>query len=510
MDYDQVIANAVKGVNPLISGSLPPLSTGQPLVPQDNLRDVMSRAMVPEFTPTGEDRSTAMAKIGMSLMQPRMPGESNVGNIGRAANVGIDYLDQAKQRQQTQAIAQATLGSQVRTADVQARQGEMNLQKMAQQYPMEVAELQEKLKQLTLEGKTKEYQAIVAAVKADPGRVLREINADLKLKEAQAGAQEAHGRFWDKYGNYLEQGKPAANQRQNMHTNVLDDGRQVTDYMVNGKMYHEILTPGVSDMTKATKLAEKMLKAEKSYGWFGGPTPQEIQTRAQELMQPKVTTINHMGQSVQPPAEGGTPASSSTTPTPTVGQPEQVGGPTDTGLPTESPADARAAATRSADVIQSELAAEKDPAKKEVLQREFDRAKLIASSDNPHTVGRAKNPASVAQPVTQPTATRTGGVEVWTPEKIDQTLGKAPTGTGSTPKPPEEDVLPHERGARAMQTPMAAGKPVGVAEIRAILQKPKHNAGELLALESYKDSDELMPLERTKIAAALKRGKLQK
>lgn len=439
MDYDQIIANAVKGVNPLVSGSLPPLSTGQPLIPQNNLQDVMSRAMVPEFAPTGEDRSTAMAKIGMSLMQPRMPGESTVGNIGRAANVGIDYLDQAKQRQQQQAIAQATLGSQVRAQDVQARQGEMNLQKMAQQYPMEVAELQEKLRQLTLEGKTKEYQAIVAAVKADPGRVLREINADLKLKEAQATTTEAHGRFWDKYGTYLEQGKPSANQRQNMNVHDIGDGRTMTTYMVNGKIYHEIINPGVPDMQKATKLAEKMLKAEKSYGWFGGPTPQEIQTRAAELMKPGMVTFDHAMRPVQPPVEGGSSPSSSPTGTPAVGpqtSPEQLSGPTDTGLPTETPADARAAA-RSADVIQSELTAEKDPAKKEVLQREFDRAKLIASSENPHTVGRAKNPASVAQPAVA-TKTGSGAVEVWTPEKIDQTLGKAPTGAGSTTATPSE------------------------------------------------------------------------
>src|SRR6266513_3122994 len=321
MDYDQIIANAVKGVNPLISGGLPPLSTGQPLIPTNNLQDVMSRSMVPEFAPTGEDRSTAMAKIGMSLMQPRMPGESNVGNIGRAANVGIDYLDQAKQRQQQQAIAQATLGMQGRTADVAAWQGEMNLQKMAQQYPMEVAELQEKLKQLTLEGKTKEYEAIVAAVRREPGMVLRSINADLKLKEAQATTMEKHGTFWEKYGNYLEQGKPSANQRQNMNVHDIGDGRTMTTYMVNGKIYHEIINPGVPDMQKATKLAEKMLKAEKSYGWFGGPTPQEIQTRAMELAKPSMITFDHAMRPVQPPAEGGIPTSSSPTGAPAAGQP---------------------------------------------------------------------------------------------------------------------------------------------------------------------------------------------
>jgi hypothetical protein len=70
-------------------------------------------------------------------------------------------------------------------------------------------------------------------------------------------------------------------------------------------------------------------------------------------------------------------------------------------------------------------------------------------------------------------------------------------------------VLPYERGAAAeriaMQStpPLLSGTSINADQVRAVLSKPRYDANDRLILESFKDSRELTPAERQKIASII-------
>lgn len=460
MDYDQIIAQALQGVNPLIAQPVPPLNTGTPLLPQNMASDAVNRAMVPGGAPvTADDKSTTMAKIGMALMQPRMPGQSVAGNIGGALNQGSDYLDAAKARAQTTASQQAGTALQATQVGAATQLANAQLQSLAVKFPMEVAELQQKLKDLTLAGKTNEYNAIMATLKAQPDYLMATIKADLEGKQAAVGLAQGHTRMWNSYADYLDRGgkdKGASGAKTILHSSKNEDGSLTSSYMIGDKgPFYEIVRPGISDMNQAMKIAEKELKKEGEYGWFGGPTPKEIKERAQKLMTPSVITIDSDGNPVKKEgAKPGTPESA--------GEPEeQSTGPTSV-MPTESAGERRDAAGRSLKVIEGEMQAETDPEKKANLQREYDKVKLEATSENPHQVGKAKNPASVAK----------AKKETWTKDRVDELLGAKGVNTPGDKSGTELDQEDAQKEYDA-----------ALAELKAFAKKPSRDPKAVAALK---------------------------
>lgn len=401
MDYDQIIAQALSGINPMLGVKPPPLNTGTPMLPPNMVSSAVTNAMTPGGAPvTADDRSTAMAKIGMSLMQPRMPGQSVAGNIGTSLEKGSDYLDAAKVKAQNTATQQAQLGVATQTADTQNRVLDAKLQEMAVKFPMEVAEIQQRLKKAALENKQEEYNAIVAALKSQPEHVIELVKTELAKKQADVKNTEATANFHQAYADFLSRGgkdKTKPGEKTILHTTKAEDGSVISSYM-NGSdgPFYEIMRPGIADQAQAMKAAEKQLKGENSYGFFSGPTPKEIKERAQKLMTPQVINIDGDGQPVQKK-----PAVVATDGKPTMPA-------------NETPAQRRDAAGRSLKLIEGELQTETDPEKKAALQKEYDRVKLETTSENPHAVGKAANPASAATP---------RKVETWTPDRVNELLG---------------------------------------------------------------------------------------
>lgn len=424
-NYDQVIQNALAGVNPIINAPIPPLNTGTPLLPRSMVSDAVMRAMTPGGAPvTEDDKSNAIIKIGQGLMQPRMPGESTVGNIGKSIGGGIDYLDAAKARAQNTAAQQAGVGMQAMTSGAQANQMDAALQAMAAKFPMETAELQQKLKTLALEGKVAEYNALKAAIVSDPELVLRHAKADIAAKEAAGKQGEAHARYFDSLSAFYDRGgkdKIPPGKKTILHTTKSDDGSVITSYM-NGEEgpFHDILRPGISDAQQAMKLAEKELKREKNYGWFQGPTPEQIKERATELMKPRLITIDAEGKTVdaakKPEAAPPEPAAATPKPSPKA-EPKSVDA---ANFPKETPDEARDAAKRSLAIKEKELESITDPAARQNLQKQIDQMRLASTSENVHATARAVRPSSVAKPKK----------EVWTPEKLDQMLNSPADKTG--------------------------------------------------------------------------------
>lgn len=422
MDYNQMIEQALNGsnVNPLLNTTIPPINTGQALLPPTMVADSVRRALVPGGAPlTDDNKDAAMVKIGMALAKPRMPGESVAGNFTAALDQGSESLQKARIQNQNVAAQQADLATKAQAVDTQDRVLNAKLQELAGKYPMEVAEMQQKLRQLALEGKTKEYEAIKAMIMLQPENVVKEIQNHFAQQEAQTRGLGATADFHEAYARFLDRGGkdkiPAG--KNIIHSTKTDNGDILNTYvMSDGKgtqsqPYYELIRPGVSDPVLAAKMAEKELRRTNSYGWFGGPTPQEINAKAAEMMKPQIIHFDSNGQSIDPTK---IPMPGQITSPVAAGAPTKGGTGPDAGFPAnETPQQRIDRAGEQLKLIQMEIDQEKNPENRAALEKERDRLQQVVTSANPQTVARAVNPASVKKPV-----------EVWTPDKINNVLGK--------------------------------------------------------------------------------------
>lgn len=197
MDYNQIIRNALMPVNPLLAMQPPALNTGTPLIPENTLRDAVARALSPvKPQPTDDDRMSALGRIGQALLKPRMPGQSVAGQFGDAAATGSQYLDAQRDKAAAENMQRATFATQAASADAARRTAETNLQMMAQKYPVEFAELQQRLRKSTLEGNVQEVEAIKAhLMKANGGEfIAQQIAADMRKRTAEATKLEAEAK----------------------------------------------------------------------------------------------------------------------------------------------------------------------------------------------------------------------------------------------------------------------------------------------------------------------------
>lgn len=326
MDINALIAEAVRQqqqqmmAHPLIQGGpMMPPSPGQPIIGQDVLQEAMARAMLSRQPNTGQDVNSAMGRIGAALMQPRMPGESVAGNFGKAMQGGQSFLEGRQDAAQKLAMEQAQLASTMATADTVRRNTEMNMKIMATKFPVEYAKLQQELRDAVNRGDVTAKQAIEAKLAlANGGELLAQeikqrlekgsadiarVQSQTQVDNAQVEASKSHSRYWDAMAGYYEAGKPSsaqANKPTVLKTEDLGDGRRLTTFQMNGRVYHEILRPGIPDAATAQKMAKRQLEQEGKYGWFKG-SQKDIDQRAAELMQNRSVVIDVVtGQPVNP------------------------------------------------------------------------------------------------------------------------------------------------------------------------------------------------------------------
>ena len=508
MNYEDIIAQALSGINPAAMAKPPALNTGTPLVPQQNLQQAISSAMTPGGVALpDEDRTTALAKIGISLMQPRMPGQTVAGNLGNAANAGIDYADAAKQRAQKLAMEQAQLGSNVATQDTQRRTLEATLQQMAVKFPMEVAEIQQRLRKAALEGKTAEYNMVATAITQNPGAVVERVRQDLQkgIDEqtqrgltaektaaetgkitaeaarvpAQAREDEARAKYLEAYSKYLDAqagGVAKKGTRQTLNVRDLDDGRVIQTFGLDGKVYTQITDPGLKDMASAMKVAEKQLKAEKGSGWFAaGPTPQEIQARAKELMTAKTIYIDSSNRVVPNPE---TAAPTSATPAPANTDPGKTVPPV--------PRDKTGSQQQQLELLRVELA--KNPPDAEDIKKEISVLE-----------GQLKGKKGATPATSTPGAVK---AEVWTPERIHAALNPAVAATTQTDTDtPSTNFAPmHTAEYDAARKSIKVGTVSGEGNFMSKHQEGRGNVGAEQVMELREKMESNTPLTPTEKA----------
>lgn len=527
-DFQSIIARILGPLMNSIPQTAPSLTPQQGVISPQQLQTMVGGALQPGGAPIPEDaKSAALAKIGIALMQPRMPGQSVAGNIGNAVGGGIDALGAAKKQAQDQAVQQATLASNVAAADVQRRQAETALEILRVEFPMKYAAAKLALEQAAYAGNKAWFDAVQRDIIMNtPGAMQRAAMAPLAKTEAetaqasasaeksraeaarvpaQAAVDQAHA---DYYKALIEKAKIPPNARQTLNVHTTEDGQIITTFGVNGKLYQQFTTPGIADQNKAEKLAREQLKKEaiqkaKDEGrWFPSwgaqePTGPEVAARVQKLMQPRSVFMDQETWTPVTPEQIGQQTAPAAKPATAPGK-----GAGSMGV--ETPDQRREGIAKQIATIESELETA-TPAERPAKERELKVLQDALTAGNPQT--KAVKPGATKQPL--PPGVESG----------DALLAKV-RGRGVTvpddliDKSPQDLTLEDRRRmaeANMMKSvpPLLAGKSVGqplqIDEIRGLLKKTKLTPDELLKLESFKDSTELTAVERARILAALRR-----
>lgn len=400
-NYDQIVEMLMASMaNPQKPFDIPNLPQPTPLVPQQQMQQLVGRALNPEsvqISPT--DKSAALAKIGLALMQPRQPGQSVAGSISNAVGGGIDALQAGRDRAKAQAVQQAQLASTLSSADLQRQQSIQAMEIARAKYPGEMARFQQEYNNLVLQGDINAAHALKAkfetAVLAHTKKQADEkAQADLNKVKAETGMLKAHE---DAYKAAAE----ASREGGKFTVTRGDDGTLVTTVRKHGTIYQIETAPPITDPKVALKKAEEQLKAEfmAGKGWVDrlttpNPSPEEIKQRALELQKPRTTVTDLLTGKPAVMRDVMRPEAAPGVTPPTPGTPRRTA---DTeGFPTETPEQRREAAKQSIEKIKSDMPT--DPVERAAAEREIKRLELIASAENPHQVGKARKPESVYKP----------------------------------------------------------------------------------------------------------------
>ena len=179
---------------------VPALNSGQAMLPPEMLQALMARGLNPNATNTPDQKSEALMRLGFGMLQPVQRGQSPAGNIGKAMEGSINYLDVAKRRDQEMAMKQATMASTMANQDSQRRTADMNRQKMEAMFPTEWAILQadkdiKKVKQteaaMLMENGAEQLAARVKAETEALGLTPKVRLAQINASNASAGASSA-------------------------------------------------------------------------------------------------------------------------------------------------------------------------------------------------------------------------------------------------------------------------------------------------------------------------------
>lgn len=335
--YEEMIGQAVR---PGVMGAAPqPLQTGAPLIDDSSLQAILSRALTTQsFQPSAQDASTARFNMGMALMQPRMPGESVAGNVGKAMGAGVGAWDAGAAKARGEAVQNAQLALGVDQASQSRQNSQLNREVLTRKFPTEMARLEEELKQLRVDGKIKEYQETVARFKSDPTRMLEEYGTDQGLKKAQtaqaagaaakstADAAEANAtsgakaNYYNAYADYMRGQGRQTPQRSAVKISEMDNGTAVLWDTDNG---YNLFTPGMGE-ADARKRAEREVAASDKKWWQGPtftPDKGKVDALVRQYMAPVLTPLKPGAtQPTAPTRPGATPAA------PKMGDPSALSG----------------------------------------------------------------------------------------------------------------------------------------------------------------------------------------
>jgi len=327
-----IIQNQLAPIQALLNRPAPNIPMGQPIVPEEAFKAAIARALGSEPPPlSGDQQSSVLGRIGAALMQPRQQGQSVAGNIGQAVSGGSQMADAMRQQNQATAMKQSELASTLETQQLNRRNAEMNMQILSAKFPVEFAEIQQRLRKATLEGNAAEVEAIKSELmKADGAkRIVESMNtsqkkaeADVANVKAQTGQHDAQSEYLLQQARVLVPAHAKAYEGLNKPDafRVIDKDTGLVAVMTpNGGFETFKITPGVSDPKAAYAQAEKELNAKAkqdhmAQGGWGWTAPsasvQDIQKRAAEIMRGGVQSMGMMGGSKPgtTPAKPGTPA----------------------------------------------------------------------------------------------------------------------------------------------------------------------------------------------------------
>jgi len=320
--HQRMIEQALAPAAPTLAAAPPGLTTGNPLIPEQNLNAIIAQALRPGGAPVNpRDRSDAMMKLGTALMQPRQPGQSVAGNIGAAMQGSSDLLSQRRKENTALAIQQGQMANQVASADLARKKTNMNMQVMAATFPAEFQLMQQKLRQAMLAGKQDEVAFIKNTLMLENGAELlaRTLRAEVGKAEAAVGETEARGKYYDAAASYYSSFRSDPNRQVKLGEETTADGRHVLFYGQGGKVYAVTTTPAM-DEPAARSRAKRELEAELAQAqsgmnvfskWFApGVQPEALAKRTKKYMTPSRTVeeINVPGVTPKDPTS---PASTS-------------------------------------------------------------------------------------------------------------------------------------------------------------------------------------------------------
>jgi len=403
-DPMSMILQAISGGAKPMSFTPPNLAPVAPMFSPDVMRQLVGQAMQPGGAPIQPmDKSMALAKIGLALMQPRQQGQSVAGSVGQAMNTGVDALGAAKAKAQQEAVQRAQMASTMASADLQRQQVAQGMEIARVNFPLQFARMQEELNNAQMQGDVLRVQAIEARLAALPEEMARrqaskreteaaalaKTQAETAKTQAEtlrlpAQAEEDRAR-----AEYLR--AQAAEGKRPVQQKFTDDkGNIILTTTIGDKTYVEQITPPITDAAVAQATAQKQLEEEtyRGRGWLDrmstpAPSKAEVTQRAQELMKGRRQWIGEP-MPVRAKAAAAKPAA-------TPGEAafrENVAN--------ETPEQRRELAAGSQLAkLETELETTTDPVERAAIQKEMKRLQEIATSANPYAVARAKNPASV-------------------------------------------------------------------------------------------------------------------
>lgn len=331
-----MIQQALAPAAPTLAAAPPGLSTGAPLIPENNLQQIIGRALTSGGVPAGPgDRADTMIKLGSALMQPRMPGQSVAGNIGKALEGAVDYSNQRQTQRTNQAMAQAQIANNVASADTARQRSKMNMQILATQFPTEFQLLQQKLRQAMLAGKQDEVNYLRGMLLLENGgellaKALRteidQASANLDFTRAKTGEQLAEGKYKEALASYYQSYRNDPNKLVKLGDETMADGTHVTIFGKGGQVQAIVTYPALSEQAAMKKAKEELMRESGSDGLINrllgaGPSDEQVRQRAMQYMKPRQETKVLSG-----PA-GATPAA--TSPAPKGGGEGKVGGKVD-------------------------------------------------------------------------------------------------------------------------------------------------------------------------------------
>lgn len=127
----QALQGAQKPMTEMPAAEPSQQNAAQPVIGQDQLRQLLSQAIAPQPNALPQAKSAALMRLGAGLMQAPKAGQSVGGMVGNAVSGFTDEMAKAKQAEQAANIQRAEMGMKIAGFEAQQQQADLSRKKGA-------------------------------------------------------------------------------------------------------------------------------------------------------------------------------------------------------------------------------------------------------------------------------------------------------------------------------------------------------------------------------------------